>query len=70
MLSAEELNQLKELLPLLIPILIIQWALVIFALVDLARREKTNGPKWVWVLVILFINIIGPIVYLIVGRDE
>ena len=70
MISPDELNQLKELLPLLIPILIIQLALVIFALVDLIRREKTKGPKWVWVLVILFINLIGPIVYLIVGRDE
>ncbi len=70
MLSAEELNQLKELLPLLIPILIIQWALVIFALVDLIRREKTKGPKWGWALVILFINIIGPILYFVLGRDE
>lgn len=62
--------QLQELLPLLIPILIIQIGLMIFALVDLIRREKTKGPKWVWVLVILLFNIIGPIVYLIVGRDE
>lgn len=62
--------QLQELLPLLIPILIIQIGLMIFALVDLIRREKTKGPKWVWVLVIIFINFIGPIVYLIVGRDE
>ncbi|MBK8906286.1 MAG: PLDc_N domain-containing protein [Anaerolineaceae bacterium] len=57
-------------LPLLIPIFIIQLALIVFALADLARRENTRGPKWVWVLVILFINMIGPIVYFLVGRDE
>jgi hypothetical protein len=57
-------------LPLLIPIFIIQLALIAFALADLARRESTRGPKWVWVLVILFINMIGPIVYFLVGRDE
>ena len=57
-------------LPLLIPIFIIQLALIAFALADLVRRENTRGPKWVWVLVILFVNMIGPIVYFLVGRDE
>jgi hypothetical protein len=44
--------------------------LIIFALTDLVRREQTRGPKWVWVLVILFVNLIGPIIYLLLGRDE
>ncbi len=66
----EELEQLRPYIPLLIPILIIQLALVIAALVDLIRREKTKGPKWLWVLIILFFNMIGPIVYFVVGRDE
>ncbi len=57
-------------LPLLIPIFIIQLALIAFALTDLARRENTRGPKWVWVLVIVFVNMIGPIVYFLLGRDE
>ncbi|WP_268238677.1 PLDc N-terminal domain-containing protein [Lentibacillus kapialis] len=29
---------------------------------------KTNGPKWMWALIIIFINIIGPIIYFIFGR--
>ncbi|MCB8980579.1 MAG: PLDc_N domain-containing protein [Ardenticatenaceae bacterium] len=57
-------------LPLLIPIFLIQLALIVFALLDLAKRENTRGPKWVWVLVILFVNMIGPIVYFLLGRDE
>ena len=61
---------LTEYLPLLIPILIIQLVLIVFALTDLVRRERTRGPKWVWVLVILFVNMIGPIVYLLLGREE
>jgi hypothetical protein len=61
---------LNEYLPLLIPVLIIQLVLIVFALTDLARREQTRGPKWVWVLVIVFVNMIGPIVYFLVGRDE
>lgn len=64
------LSELQELLPFLIPIFLVQVALIVFALFDLARRSQTRGPKWMWVLIILFINLIGPIVYFIVGRDE
>jgi len=41
-----------------------------FALVDLNRHERTKGSKWVWALVIIFVNLIGPIVYLVIGREE
>lgn len=64
------MDAIRELLPLLIPLLVIQLALLIFALIDLSRRSTTRGPKWVWVLVIVFINIIGPIVYFVVGRGD
>lgn len=53
---------------LLAPVLVIQVILFIIALVDLIRIEKTNGPKWIWVLVIVFVNIIGPILYFVLGR--
>ncbi len=63
-------EQIKPYIPLLIPLLILQLILMIAALVDLARREQTRGPKWVWALVILFVNIIGPILYFVAGRQE
>ncbi len=57
--------------PLLIPIVIINYILVIAALVDLFRRERVLGDrKWIWALVILFIQYIGPIVYFVIGRKE
>ncbi len=62
--------ELLKFLPLLIPLILIQLGLLIAALVDLLKRDVTRGPKWMWVLVILFINIIGPIVYFIIGREE
>jgi len=66
----EVLDTLKEYLPLLIPIIIIELVLMVAAIVDLIRREKTRGPKWMWVIIILFLNLIGPIVYFVVGRDD
>ena len=64
------MEQIRQFLPFLIPIVILQLVLLVVALLDLARRERTRGPKWVWVLVIVFVNIIGPILYLMLGRDE
>lgn len=57
-------------IPLLIPIVLLQLGLIIFSLVDLVGRERTKGPKWVWALVIILVNLIGPIVYLVIGREE
>ncbi|MEH7376685.1 MULTISPECIES: PLD nuclease N-terminal domain-containing protein [Bacillaceae] len=57
-------------LPIIAPILIIQLILIIVAIIDLVRIENTNGPKWLWALIILFINIIGPILYFVIGRKS
>jgi len=64
------MDNISSLIPFLIPIVLLQLGLMAFALVDLIRRERTKGPKWVWALVIVFVNLIGPIVYLIMGREE
>jgi hypothetical protein len=61
---------LRQILPFLVPILLLQLALIIVALIDLARRERTRGPKWAWVLIIVLINFIGPIAYFVLGRQE
>jgi hypothetical protein len=61
---------LTRLLPLLIPILLIQFSLMVYCLVDLYRREATKGPKWLWVVLVVLGQFWGPILYLIVGRQE
>jgi len=64
------LEQFTGLLPYIIPLVLLQLTLMIVALMDLIRREKTKGPKWIWVLVIVFGELIGPIIYFIFGREE
>ncbi|MFD2639244.1 PLD nuclease N-terminal domain-containing protein [Piscibacillus salipiscarius] len=61
-----EINQ--DIILLILPIVILQLILLIIAIIDLIRIHETNGPKWVWALVIVFMNIIGPIIYFIFGR--
>lgn len=64
------LSQLTQYLPILLPLLILQIGLMIAALVDLARRERVRGQKWVWAVIIIFINLIGPILYFFIGRED
>ncbi|OGO63717.1 MAG: transcriptional regulator [Chloroflexi bacterium RBG_19FT_COMBO_50_10] len=63
-------EKLLQYLPFIIPLVLLQLILMIVALVDLIRREKTRGPKWVWAIVIILGELIGPIIYLIFGREE
>jgi hypothetical protein len=69
-MSESDLQELTRLIPLLIPLVVIQLGLMIVALWDLMKREQTRGPRWLWVLVIVLVNLIGPIVYLVVGRQD
>jgi hypothetical protein len=64
------LDQLMKLLPLLIPLFLIQLGLMITALVDLSKRERTRGPKWMWIIIVVFVNLIGPIVYFVIARED
>lgn len=52
----------------LLPVLVIQLGLVIFTLLDLVKNPNPNGSKWMWAAIIVVINIIGPILYLVIGR--
>ncbi|OFW58041.1 MAG: hypothetical protein A2W01_07770 [Candidatus Solincola sediminis] len=59
-----------KLVVMLIPLVVIELGLMIIALVDLTRRTSVRGGnKIVWALVILLISLIGPIVYLLWGRE-
>jgi hypothetical protein len=61
---------MRTLLGILVPLVLLELVLVVVALVDLARREpeRVNGPKWLWAVIILFANLVGPVLYFIVGR--
>lgn len=55
---------------LIAPLIVLQGILAVFALVNCMKQEETNGPKWLWVLIILFVNLVGPILYFVIGRKN
>ncbi|XKE82285.1 PLD nuclease N-terminal domain-containing protein [Oceanobacillus kapialis] len=52
------------------PFLVIQAILIVIALIDLVKAENTFGPKGMWVFIVIFLNIIGPIAYFLFGRRD
>ena len=65
------MEQILTYLPLLIPVLIIQLNLAITALVHVIRHPHYRfGSKPVWIAVVLFVQIIGPVLYFIFGKGE
>ena len=61
----ELIELLQELLWIIIPLAIIEISLIIIALWDwYKKREYLEQNKLVWLLVILFFNLFGPVIYL------
>ena len=42
----------------------------IIALIDIVKNKFEDNNKIVWVLVVLFFNLIGAILYFIIGRKQ
>lgn len=58
-------------LPIILPLFIIQSALAVCALVHVLKHPTYRfGNRIMWVLIVLFIQIIGPVVYFVIGRGE
>ena len=61
-----------QLLLLITPIIVVEVVLIVIALRDLLRPERQvrGDSKLLWGIVILFISLLGPIIYLAAGRRE
>jgi len=67
----KEIESIIRMLPYMAPLIGLGAILLVIALVDLARRKHvTGGHKVIWVLVAVGIQIIGPVIYLLLGRKE
>ncbi|MBC1988185.1 PLDc_N domain-containing protein [Listeria sp. FSL L7-0478] len=60
----------KTQLALIIPVFLLYLALLLTAIIDLTRNWNTRKNPIIWLVVIIFINIFGPIAYFIFGRKE
>ena len=58
-------------LPLFIPLIIAEVILAVTALIHVLRHPHYRfGNKIMWALIVLFIQVIGPIAYFVLRRGE
>ncbi len=69
-MSEAEWQTFSQMLPFIIPLSLLEIGLMVWALIDVARREYVKGNKVVWILVIALVGIFGPLIYFIFGRGE
>ena len=44
--------------------------LPLFAIVDIVRSKFEGNMQLIWILIVFFFNIIGSILYFIIGRNQ
>lgn len=66
------MEKLIEYLPFLIPLVIVQFALLGYTLYHiLTHKNYKRGNRTIWLIItIVLMNFVGPILYFILGREE
>jgi hypothetical protein len=61
-----------QIVELLAPLVLIQLGLMVAALIDLEREDRRvrGGRKLVWALIIVLVNVLGPLAYFMAGRED
>jgi len=66
------MNEIKEFLPFLIPLIIAELVLLIYTLRHILTHDKfKRGDKVIWlIIVVVGMQFIGPILYFIFGKED
>jgi hypothetical protein len=71
MSSLHGLQTIISFLPVLIPVALLEFGLMIGALVHLLKRKAVKrGSVALWVVLIVLFQIIGPVLYFLIGRED
>jgi len=69
--SSGSLASLGQYLVFLIPLAIIEVGLMVAALIHIfTHKTYKMGNRWIWVPLVILINIIGPVLYFVLGRSD
>jgi len=62
-------DMLRTILMIAIPVLALQFILLISAVISIAKKQAPTNDKALWICIAVLVNIIGPIVYFAVGSN-
>lgn len=66
------MENLKEYLPFLIPLVVVQFGLLAYTIVHILKHDNyKRGNRTLWLAItIIGMNFVGPILYFILGKEE
>ena len=66
------MNELKEFLPFIIPLAVLQFALLGAALLHVLKHTTyQRGTRTMWLIIILVgMQFVGPILYFLLGKED
>ncbi len=66
------MNKLNEFLPLLIPLIVIQFGLLLYTIIHILKHDNyKRGNRVIWLVVaIVGMEFIGPILYFLLGKED
>lgn len=66
------MDNIMELLPFLIPLVIVQYGLLAYTLHHiLSHKTYKRGSRTMWLIItIVFMNFVGPILYFLLGKED
>lgn len=59
-----------QILIAIVPLALIQLSLLIFCIQKILKEGTRNLSKPLWILIVIFINLLGPVMYIFLGRNE
>lgn len=65
------MENVQELLLVLSPVIMIEIVLAIAALISIFKSDGyKRGSRMMWILIVVFIQIVGPISYFVLGKGD
>lgn len=65
-----ELILTRDIVLMLLPLVLIQLGMALYCAIKIFKEGVQNLNKWAWLAICLFINLLGPIIFLIIGRKQ
>lgn len=64
------MEQIKNLIPILVPIILLQGVLMIVSLISILRKNASFDKKLIWMIVVIAVSLIGPVIYFALGAKQ
>lgn len=64
------MEQIKNLIPILVPIILLQGVLMIVSLISILQKNASFDKKLIWMIVVIAVSLIGPVIYFALGAKQ